>query len=58
MEEIKVTWYNHKTKNVGETTVEVFGLIKAIKMVRIINNYEILILKAEYCNIEKLIKNL
>ena len=48
MEEIKVTWYNHKTKNVGETTVEVFGLIKAIKMVRIINNYENLILKAEY----------
>jgi hypothetical protein len=58
MEEIKVSWYNHRTNTKGESTVSAYSLTDAIDYVRCYENYEILVLKVEYNDIDKLINSL
>lgn len=63
MDTIKVTWYNFDSKQKGVTILSpkygltVYSLKDAIDLVRVQENYRVMILKVEYKNPQKLIKS-
>lgn len=58
METIKVTYYSYAEDKIKKTSVNAYSLTEAIQMVRIENDFSILVVRAEWSDIYSLIKSL